>query len=83
MKPTQDYVYVTQVEAEKTTSGGIILTGDTTTGTKPAKILEVGPDVTSVTKGQTVYLKWNDGLAVTHQGTQGALVPEKSILAIV
>ena len=40
-------------------------------------------DLQKAAKGQTVYLKWNDGLAVTHQGTQGALVPEKSILAIV
>ena len=38
-------------------------------------------DLQKAAKGQTVYLKWNDGLAVTHQGTQGALVPEKSILA--
>ena len=83
MNPTQDYVYVTQVEAEKTTSGGIILASDPTTGTKPAVVLEVGPDVTLVSKGQKVFLKWNDGLAVSHQGVDGALVPEKSILAII
>jgi len=83
MKPTQDNVFVTEVEAEKTTKSGIILTGSTETGVKPALVLAVGPEVTEFEAGSKVYLRWGEGLPVTHDGTKGVIISQKNIVAVI
>lgn len=82
MKPTYDNVFVTEVAKETTTAGGIILTGDVDKSIKPAKILAIGPDVHDVRVGDKVYLKWGEGLPVTHEGTKGVIIPQKHIVAV-
>ena len=83
MKPTQDNVFVTEVEEEKVTATGIILTGSAETGVKPALVLAVGPEVSEVEAGNKVYLRWGEGLPVTHQGTKGVIISQKNIVAVI
>lgn len=83
MNPTQNYVYVVQVEAQKTTAGGIILTGDSETGSKPALVKAIGPDVTTCNIGDTAYVKWGEGVPVTHQGEKAVIMPDTAVIAII
>lgn len=82
MKPTQDNVFVTEVAREATTKSGIILTGSAETGVKPGQVLAIGPDVNDIKVGDKIYLRWGDGLPVTHEGTKGIITSQKSILAV-
>jgi co-chaperonin GroES (HSP10) len=86
VKPTRDNILVTQAEAEggeRTTESGLILTASVETGIKPAHVVAVGPDVTTVEPGSKVYLKWSECTALTHGGIEAALCKEKYVLAIV
>ena len=67
-------VLVTDTEKETTTASGIILTGDTTKGSKPALVLMAGPEATHITKGDRVFLDWSKGLAVDIPNGQGAAI---------
>ena len=82
MRPTQNYVYVIQVERDQKTPGGLILTADIETGSKPAFIKATGPDVTTCKTGDKVYVKWSDGVPVTHMGEMAVLLPDTSVLAV-
>ena len=83
VKPTRDNILVTQAEAETTTESGLILTSNIETGIKPAFVLAVGPDVTTVEPNTKVYLKWSECTALTHNGVEAALRKEKYVLATV
>lgn len=82
MQPTQNYVYVIQIEREQTTAGGLYLTADIETGSKPALVKACGPDVTICKNGDNVYVRWGDGMAVTHNGEKAVILPDTSVLAI-
>lgn len=82
MNPTYDNLFVTEVAPESTTKGGIILTGSVETGIKPAVILAAGPEA-EAQPGLKCYIKWGDSVPVTHEGTKGAIVSEKSVLAYI
>lgn len=82
MNPLKNYILVTQAEAETQTSSGIILAGDTTTGSKPAKVLAVGPDVNQVRQGEKIAIKWSEAVAVTYQGKAAALISEEFVYGI-
>lgn len=82
MKPTYDNVFITEVQKESTTSGGIILTTDLEGGNKPAMIVATGPECQS-TAGLKCYVKWGDVVPVTHDGIAGGIISEKEILAYI
>jgi co-chaperonin GroES (HSP10) len=82
MYPTYDNLFVTQVEPKKQTASGIILATDVETGMKPAVILAKGPEA-GCEIGLKCYIPWDKAKAVTHDGTQGAIISEKEILAFI
>lgn len=82
MKPTYDNVFITEVQKEKTTSSGIILTQDLEGGNKPAVIVAVGPECDSQ-PGLKCFVKWADVVPVTHDGVAGGIISEKEILAYI
>ena len=83
MTPLRDQVLVAQHVEHKTTESGIVISGTTAdTGSKPAAVIAVGPDVKDILPGQEVAVRWNEGLAVTIEGVETALLPETAVLAI-
>jgi len=83
MKMIGTNVLVTETAKEDTTAGGIILTADTTKGSKPALVLLVGPDVVDVAKGDRVYLDWPNAMPVDIEGKAGAIIDMEHIKAVV
>jgi co-chaperonin GroES (HSP10) len=86
MKPLNDNLLVAEIKEDqtKTTEGGIILTQplDEVRGSKAGLVLAVGPDVKNVSKGDTIYLKWSEGIIINVDGNEAALVPEEAVKAI-
>jgi co-chaperonin GroES (HSP10) len=83
MKPIGKMVYIAEVQVEKTTAGGIILTNDSSLKeTKFAKVLSVGDEVTKVKVGDKIVLNWSKCFPVKVDGTERALIEEENILAI-
>ena len=77
-------VLVTAVEKEQTTSGGIILTADTTKGSKPGLVLAVGPlAIDQVQSGQRVFLDWNKAMPVDYEGEAAAIIDLDWIKAVI
>jgi len=70
-------------EAERVTASGIILTGtvDDDRSSKPATVLAIGPDVTTVEKGDIVYLDWATAIRITVNGNKASIIAEKHIKA--
>jgi co-chaperonin GroES (HSP10) len=82
MKPLKNFILVKQVEQEKTSAGGIVLTGSAApSGSKPALVLAVGPDVSLVESGDTIAIKWGDSLPVQYDG-EAALISEESVYGV-
>jgi co-chaperonin GroES (HSP10) len=83
MKPLNNKILVAETVKEQTTSSGIVIAGaDLETGSRPAVVVAVGPDVTSIKAGDKVAIKWSEALAVTINGEQRALVEEENIWGI-
>jgi len=77
-------VLVTAVVKEQTTAGGIILTADTTKGSKPGLVLSVGPlAIDEVESGQRVFLDWNKAMAVDYEGEPAAIIDVDWIKAVI
>lgn len=57
IRPLGNKVLVERIQAEKTSSGGIIL--KRTDGPDRAKILAIGPEVTEVSVGEIALINWN------------------------
>jgi len=75
-------VLVTETEKETTTTSGIILTGDTTKGSKPGLVLMVGPEATHLEKGQRVFLDWSKGMPVDVDGNGAIIIDMEYIKAV-
>ena len=82
MRPLKNYVLLGEVKETLKTDGGIILTASAETGTKPGKILAVGPTTEDVEVGQHVICDWKTATPVTVEGVQCVLLKEENILAI-
>jgi co-chaperonin GroES (HSP10) len=83
MKPLKNYLLVGQKAKEEKTAGGIILGGaDIETGSKPAVVLAIGPDVTQVKIGDQLVVKWSEGLPVTVQGEPRVIISEEFVYGI-
>ena len=87
MKMLQGNVLVTEVEKEKTTAGGIILTEPNMMdkATQPALILAVCPEVQelgTVSPGDQVHLAWPEAQPINVDGEKAAIIHYKHIKAI-
>jgi len=77
-------VLVTATEKEETTSGGIILTGDTTKGSKPALVLAVSEYAAcQIEVGDRVFLDWNKAMPVDYEGSAAAIIDVEDIKAVI
>ena len=84
MQPTFNNVFLREIKRETTTASGIILTQDPNTGNRPALVVAVGPEVTSVAPGDTAYVNWKENsMPVTVDGEMGVLTSETSIMGVV
>ena len=86
MKMLKDNVLIAKEEAKETervTASGIILTGtaDDDRSSKPATVLAIGPDVTTVDKGDYVYLDWATAIPITVNGNKASIIAEEHIKA--
>lgn len=84
IKMLHSQVLVTAVEKEETTAGGIILTADTTKGSKPGLVLSVSPGaIDKVIAGDRVFLDWNKAMPVDYEGNAAAIVDVEWIKAVI
>ena len=83
MKPLKNYVLVVDAgEDTKTTAGGIILTDNIETGSKPGFVLAVGPDTLGVRKTDKIALDWSKGMPITIKGEKALLISEDFIYGV-
>jgi len=87
MKMLQGNVLVTEVEKEKTTAGGIILTdtGAIDKATQPALVLAISPEVEevgTVQPGDQVHLKWTESQPINVDGKKAAIIHYSHIKAV-
>jgi co-chaperonin GroES (HSP10) len=75
IKMLHNEVLVTATEKEETTAGGIILTGDTTKGSKPALVLEIS--------GDRVFLDWTKVMPIDYDGTAAGIIDVEHIKAVI
>ena len=84
IKMLHSQVLVTETEKEETTTGGIILTGDTTKGSKPALVLAVSNGaITSVLSGDIVFLDWTKVMPIDYDGTAAGIIDVEHIKAVI
>ena len=83
LKPTADNIVLKQVEAEETTSSGIILA--TTTKEKPAiyEVMSAGPDVKELKVGDKVVVGKFTGNEIKLDGVDYKFVKLEDVLAVV
>ncbi len=91
LKPLNDRVVLKMVEAEETTSSGIILTGAAKEKPEIAEVIAVGPGgivdgnqvEMNVKPGDKVIMSKYSGTEVKYQGSEYVIVRVGDILAIV
>lgn len=83
MKVLHNNVLVTQAEAETTTSGGIILQNDISSGNKPAVIIAYGDDVQGLQQENKVFLDWSKSMPVEIDGLKCAVIDFNHIKLII
>lgn len=84
IKMLHSQVLVTAVEKEEKTAGGIILTADTSKGSKPGLVLAVSEGAHDrVIAGDRVFLDWNKAMPVDYEGNAAAIVDVEWIKAVV
>ena len=77
-------VLVTEAAKEQTTSSGIILTADTSKGSKPALVLAVSVGaIGQVMTGDQVFLDWNKAMPVDYEGNAAAIIDVEDIKAVI
>lgn len=82
--PLGTKVLAAEVKKERKSEAGIILEGTKSVNeTAAAKIIAVGPDVTNVKIGNTVYLDWAKTKLVIIEGAQRVLLDQEDVFAIV
>lgn len=83
MKVLHNNVLVTQADVEQTTSGGIILSTDVTSGNKPAVVIAFGDAVTGLNQKSKVFLDWSKSMPVEIDGLKCAVIDYQHIKLIV
>ena len=70
----RDFVLVSEVKKETTTSGGIILTGETSKASEPGLVIAVGPDAVGIEPGKRAFIDWNQSMPVEVDGKKAVIV---------
>ena len=84
IKMLHSQVLVTSTQKEETTTGGIILTADTTKGSKPALVLAVSTGALGdVMTGDRVLLDWSKSMPVDFDGNAAAIIDVENIKAVI
>ncbi|NMA04787.1 MAG: co-chaperone GroES [Acholeplasmataceae bacterium] len=83
IKPLKNNVILEIKKEETKTESGIILTTESKTKSQFGCVLEVGPEVTSLSKGDEVVYKNYSGTTVEIKGVEYMIIKEEDILAIV
>ena len=84
IKMLSSQVLVTAVEKEEKTVGGIILTSDTSKGSKPGLVLAVGALAADFLKPrERVIRDWNKGMPVDYEGEAAAIINVEWIKAVI
>ena len=93
LKAIQDKVIVKAEEAEKETSGGIIIANAANEGITKAEVLSVGPGAydedkrkfiaTTTNVGDKILFNLNGGVTFTHEDEEYVTITEKEIIAVV
>ena len=92
IKPLNDRVLITMIEAEVETKSGIILTSASQEKPQIAEVIEIGPGGVDengkeikmqVKKGDKVITSKYSGTEVKYQGVEYIIVKQSDILAIV
>ena len=79
--PMKDKVLVAETKKDSVTSTGIIIEGRDG-NTASGKVLAIGPDVTDVKVGDTIYLDWSKTSLVKVDGAQRVIVKQEDIFAV-
>tara|TARA_B100001063_G_C16682342_1_gene512473 strand:- start:215 stop:466 length:252 start_codon:yes stop_codon:yes gene_type:complete len=75
-------VLLAEVSRETKSSGGIILTGNTSKAVRPGLVLAVGDAVTNIPVGKRVYVDWSGVLPITHNDEPACIVSADNIKAV-
>jgi co-chaperonin GroES (HSP10) len=82
LRPLGRNVVLREKQQEQTLASGIVLTGDTGTGSR-GEVIATGPEATLVNIGDIVSVNWKNGkVAKTDQGSF-IVVSQDDILAII
>ena len=76
-------VLVAEIEKERTTTGGIILTGETSKANQAGLVLSVGDSVTTVSPKDRIYLDWSKSMPVDVDGQAAVIVDKEYIKAVI
>lgn len=82
LKPLADRIVVEKVEAEKKTSGGIIIPEQISEKPAIGKVLSIGKDVKELKEGDTVYFGKYAGSEVKVDEKSLLVLKEEEILAV-
>lgn len=84
IQPLKKRVLVAQNKTEtKTTSGIIIDDASSLRDSKTARVIAIGPEVTTIEVGQTVLIDWSKGFVVKIEGIERVVVDEEFVVGIV
>lgn len=75
-------VLIAETEKETKSAAGIILTADTTKGSKPGLVLLAGPEASHVKKGDRVFLQWDKAMPVDVEGKGAVIIDMDHIKAV-
>ena len=92
LRAIQDKVIVKTEEAEKETTGGIIIANASNEGVTKAQVLSVGPGAydedkrqfvaTTTNVGDKILFNLNGGMTFTHEDEEYVTITEKEIIAV-
>lgn len=83
IQPMKDKVLVAENKRETETASGIVLAGYSSSDTKQGTVLAVGPDVESVSVGDTVMMEWDKGSIVKVENDFRMIIAEEFIYGVV
>ncbi|MEJ6808415.1 MAG: hypothetical protein QNK64_10125 [Saprospiraceae bacterium] len=86
MKLLKNYVLIAEVEKEKTSAGGIILSADAQLdkASKPGLVIAKGPDADDmINPGDRVYLQWSESMPINHEGQGAVIIKDIYIKAVI
>ena len=77
---------IAEVEKEKTSAGGIILSADAQLdkASKPGLVIAKGPDADDmINPGDRVYLQWSESMPINHEGQGAVIIKDIYIKAVI